>query len=100
MIQKAINEWGKIVMTTGGYLKQVKCQVALAIVEFRNGRPNFKRKSSLNGVEFTIPTKEGDDVPIKVLGPKDAIEALGITTDLVNSGEHHLKEVETKMVEW
>ena len=100
MIQRAINEWGKIVMTTGGYLKQVKCQVALAVIEFVNGQPKVKQKSALNGVEFTIPTKDGDSVPIKVLGPNDAVEALGITTDLVNSGEHHLKEVEKKMVEW
>ena len=100
MVQKAITEWGKIVMVTGGYLKQVKCQVALAIVDFVNGEPRLRSASSNSDIEFTIPTKSGDDVPITVVGPNDAVEGLGIFTDLVNSGTHHLEAIETKTIEW
>ena len=100
MIQDAISEWGRIVMVTGGYLKQVKCQVALAIVEFVDGKPSLANKASLADITYTIPTKEGGAESIKVLGPNDKVEALGITTDLVNSGTHHLAEIEKKTLDW
>ena len=53
-IQSAITFWGMIALATGGYLKQSKCQVALTLFDFPNGKAtvqkarNFPSMSSLS----------------------------------------------------
>ena len=41
-VQAAITFWGMIVLATGGYLKQSKCQVGLTLFRFVNGVAKFK----------------------------------------------------------
>ena len=54
-VQAAITFWGMIVLATGGYLKQSKCQVGLTLFRFVNGEAKVKSARLLPKFQFTIP---------------------------------------------
>ena len=99
-IQAAITFWGMIVLATGGYLKQSKCQVGLVLFDFRNGVPRIKKISKTPKHQFTIPQKDDKTVPIPTIEADAGTKSLGVMFDLENKGTHHVGYIEKKGAEW
>ena len=52
-----------IVLATGGYLKQSKCQVGLVFFEFVNGVSRIKKLQKIPKHQFMIPQKDNKMLP-------------------------------------
>ena len=98
-IQSAITFWGMIVLATGGYLKQKKCQVGLVFFDFRNGVPRIKKISKTPKHQFTIPQKDDKTVPIPTIEADAGTKSLGVMFDLENEGKHHVGYIKKKGAE-
>ena len=99
-IQQALWDWGMIVMTTGGYLKQKKCYVSLSFFHFKNDKACLKKKGQLNTTHMVVPQPKGPDLPIPIIGPEESRETLGVLTNGAGTSDDHLAEIMWKGKEW
>ena len=99
-VQSAITFWGMIVLATGGYLKQSKCQVGLVIFKFVNGKAYMVRQPALQQFQFTIPQKDGETVEIPTVDAFAGTKSLGVNFDLANRGVHQVSKIQSKGLEW
>ena len=99
-IQSAITFWGMITLASGGYLKQSKCQVALTLFDFPNGKATVQKAEKLPKHEFVIPQKGDGSVPIPTVGADAGTKSLGVMFDLMNKGKHHVDYIAEKGNEW
>ena len=99
-IQAAITFWGMIILATGGYLKQSKCQVGLVFFNFVNRRSRIKKINRTPQHQFTIPQKDGQTVLIPTIGAAKGAKSLSVIFDLLNKGNHHVDYIKKKGLEW
>ena len=99
-VQSAITFWGMIVLATGGYLKQSKCQVGLVLFKFVNGKAYMVRQPALQQFQFTIPQKGGETVEIPTIDAFTGTKSLGVNFDLANLGVHQVSKIKSKGLEW
>ena len=99
-IQRSITFWGKLVLATGGVLKQKKCQVAIAAYKFKSFKAIIKKPSELPDIKFHIPQKEGKTAIIPTISASDDITSLGFSNDLRNTGQHQLNRIKKIGNEW
>ena len=89
-----------IVLATGGYLKQSKCQVCPVLFCFINGRAVVKKPQFMPDHEFTIPQKGGATVTIPTVDPWSATKSLGVMYDVINKCEHQVQFISDKGTVW
>ena len=76
--QRAVTDWGKIVLATGGYLKASKCFWYMMAWKWVKGMPILRSLSQLPKYEMTIPQKSGTPVKIPLRCVTDAQKTLGV----------------------
>ena len=99
-VQAAITFWGMIVLATGGYLKQLKCQVGLVLFRFVDGKARVKTGRLLPEFQFNIPQTGGVTLPIPTIEPGEGTKSLGVVFDLLNECLHQLEKISKKGLEW
>ena len=99
-IQDAITFWGILVLATRGLIKQSKSQVGLSCFCFTNGRPTLKKKTTLPTFQFTIPQKDGKDVPIPTVSAMKGTDSLSVKFDMENKCLHQVDKLNTKGSKW
>ena len=95
-VQAAITFWGMIVLATGGYLKQSKCQVCPVQFRFINGRAIVKKPRFMPNHQFSIPQKVGTTVTIPTVDPWSATKSLGLMYDVMNICKHQVQFISDK----
>jgi hypothetical protein len=78
--QRAMYFWAKLLMATGGMLRDTKCFWYFMSYKFVRGVPTLRRKRELPGLVMVIPQHNGADVPIELLDVTDARKTLGVYT--------------------
>ena len=99
-IQAAIDFLGILVITSGGSLKQKKCQVPIASFKFSYRRPRLQQLKSLPEQQLEIPQKDDMTAPIPTKSAKEGVTALGFVKDLNNSGQHQVTAITKKGNNW
>ena len=99
-IQDAITFWGMIVLATGGYLKQSKCQVAVNVFRFVNGVATSTPLSRLPKHQFTIPQKNDTTADIPTVDADAYTKSLGVHFDMNNKCDHQVDKIVEKGGEW
>ena len=99
-IQASLLAWGAVVMATGGHLKQKKCKVSVVSFHFKKGIATIKPPSLLPMHSFVIPQHDSEPVPIPLLPPGEANEALGTNVAANGDGKAQLAEIHRKGIEW
>ena len=93
-IQDAITFWCILILATGGFIKQSKSQVGLLCFRFVNGKLTLKEKTDLPSFQFTIPQKDGKDVPpILIVSVMKGTKSLGVKFDLENKCLHQVDKL-------
>ena len=99
-VQAAITFWGMIVLATGGYLKQSKCQVYPVLFRFIHGRAIVKKPRFMPNHQFTIPQKGGMTVTILTVDQWSATKSLGVMYNVMNICKHQVQFISDKGIVW
>jgi hypothetical protein len=76
--QSAVTDWGKIVLSTGGYLKASKCFWYIMAWKWSKGFPTLRSLRQLPNFQLYIPQKSGAPAAIPLCCVTDAEETLGV----------------------
>ena len=90
MIQKAVNDWGRLVQATRGSLKPKKCHVRINSCNFCNGKAVLKMVSELTQQMIIVPQKDRIPVPILIVEPTMSKKTLGILTNITGKQKDQL----------
>ena len=99
-IQVPITFWGILILTTEGYIKQLKSQVGLSLFTFVDEKPKLKIGQELPTFWFTISQKDGCDVPISTVSAMKGTDSLGVRFDTENKCLHQVDKLKTKGFKW
>ena len=98
-IQRAVRDWARIVMVTGGSLKPAKCHASIGSFKYVNGVAKLKTSRSSN-VTLLVPQKDAPDETIDIIKPTDSKKTLGVKTNLAGCGSDQLQFIEQKGLDW
>ena len=99
-IQAAITFWGMLILATGGNIKQSKSQAGLSFFIFVNGRPKLEIGRELPTFQFTIPQKDGNNVPILTVSAMKGTDSLSVRFNMENECVHQVKKLIIKGSKW
>ena len=95
--QGTLDCWGGSLL--GGGCKPSKCFAYLLNYDWdENG--HWYRESLVDDYELTVPTREGDVLPIELFHASDGRETLGVFTAPAGNSDTHLNKVTEKVQTW
>ena len=99
-IQRAINDWGKLLQATGGSIKRAKSFYYVMSWKFVKGKPTLKTIPELHANQLTIPQPDGTSVPIPACPNDHSAITLGTWNNPKNDGVAPLAALCEKGLEW
>ncbi|KAL7502290.1 hypothetical protein ACHAXN_001984 [Cyclotella atomus] len=99
-IQRAINDWGKLLQATGGSIKRAKSFYYVMSWKFIKGKPTLKSIPELHADQLTIPQPDGTSVPIPACPNDHSAKTLGTWNNPLNDGVAPLAALREKGLEW
>ena len=99
-VHAATTAWGHLAQASGGAPKPEKCYIYILSCRFINGKARLKEPKHLLKEPITIPQPTGPQVPIKVLGPTDNEEMLGVFYNSSGDRVVHIEQMREKGANW
>ena len=99
-IQRAINDWGKLLQATGGSIKKAKSFYYVMSWKFVKGKPTLKTIPELHADELTIPQPDGTSAAIPACPNDHSAKTLGTWNNPNNDGIAPLASLREKGLEW
>jgi hypothetical protein len=78
--QRAMYFWAKLLMASGGSLRDIKCSCYILMYKFVNGEARLKKMREMQDFEFVIPVFGDVDQPIEQIEVDTALKTLGVFT--------------------
>ena len=100
-LQASVEEWGQLLIGSGGAFKPIKCFSYLVSFSFRPDGRWFYDKNELNEAsDIAVPMPDGSMVPIEHCSVDTAKETLGIWTCPSGAANELLKAMQGKAQSW
>jgi hypothetical protein len=100
-IQRAIENWGRLLIATGGTLKPDKCFYHLIDFAWRQkGGWQYIAHHEDEGAALFVPLPDGTMAPISHLAVDDAQKTLGVTTCPSGNSTGSLHQMKGKAKKW
>jgi hypothetical protein len=99
-IQKSVNSWGNLLITTGGMLQPSKCFYSIILFEWNNGKWKYATNNLRGEYGIIVPLPGGSKAVISHKSVGHAKKTLGAMTSPDGNGSASIHMMQDKAQQW